>query len=204
MAIYRIPVKLEWQGSPGGPGVNVWHCRVGSLGDPSNDALIGQVDGPLAALDDYYRDQLGNFGHGVVITVGDGITEISNPEAPRGVEVTAPTMAATSTTGMPPLLAICISWKTSLARRAGRGRTFLGPVSTSPADTNDGTLLDAALVDIKNRAQQLVDLSTSANGWAFGVYGKSQPGDALSGKVLRDFTGVSVSDKWAYLSSRRD
>ncbi len=204
MAIYKIPVKIEWTGSPGSPGYNVWHARAGLATDPANDSGLTGAGGPVLALQDFYLDQLPNFGHGASITVGDGILDVSDPQAPRYVEFSPTTITSTTTTGLSPLLAIVYSWKTALARRSGMGRTFWGPLAVGMRDDNDGTPNSQAVVDMRVRAQALVDESRAMPGFALGVLGMAQPGNAASGRVLRDITGVSVSDRWSYLSSRRD
>lgn len=204
MAIYRIPVKLDWKGGTGQPGVNIWHVRIGLATDPANDSVLDQVDGPLARLDAFYRTRLPDFGHETVITVGDGVTEVSDPNQPRAVEVTPRTMASTVTDGLPPMLAFVFSWQTTLAARSGKGRTFWGPLTTGAANASDGTPNAAMIADLRTYGNALVADSEAANGWAFGVYGLAQPGNSLSGYVLRDFVGCKVNSKYAVLRSRRD
>ena len=204
MAVYKIPVRLTWTGASGSPGFNVWHARTGSTNDPGDDGILDGTGGPLDAIEDFYQACLGVMGYRVVINVGDGVTEITDPENPRFVEVSPRNMQAVTTNGVPSFLAICVSWRTSIARRSGMGRTFVGPIASAAQDSATGTPSDTELSTIRSAANALVAKSTSVGNWGIGVYGSSQPGNALAPKVLRDFTQSSVLDHWSYLSSRRD
>ena len=96
----------------------------------------------------------------------------------------------------PVLLSACVSWRTDVATRSGRGRSFLGPVSRRWLQT-DGTIHASLLSMITGAANELVDASLGTADWAVGVY---------SGKdsMIRDITGFRLRDRWAYMSSRRD
>jgi hypothetical protein len=94
------------------------------------------------------------------------------------------------------LLAVCISWRTSAASRSGRGRTFIGPLNKTAAEI-DGSPTAGVLSSLRNAADDLVAAVGNADGTGLGVYSVKQG-------VLRDFTGATVADRFAYLSSRRD
>ena len=96
----------------------------------------------------------------------------------------------------PPATALVVGWRTSSASRAGRGRTFLSPL-TAAAVEGDGTVSGTQLAAVRGAAQTLIDSSTTEGDGAFGVYSQSQ-------SLLRDFVSVRVQDKFAVLRSRRD
>jgi hypothetical protein len=94
------------------------------------------------------------------------------------------------------LLAVVISWRTTSASRSGRGRTFLGPMGIQSLQS-DGTPAAGLISAVRTAAQTLVDAQGNVDGTSLGVLSVKQG-------LLRDFTGSTVHDKWAYLSSRRD
>jgi hypothetical protein len=90
----------------------------------------------------------------------------------------------------------CVTWRTSLATRRGRGRTFLGPVGANAVDSGDGTLNTGILGVIRGAATALVSASDNALNGAVGVYSE------LDG-VVRDVVASTVTDQVAVLRSRR-
>lgn len=56
---------------------------------------------------------------------------------------------------LPPQLAVCVSWKTLLAGKSFRGRTYVGPLSKDNADAN-GKLTSVDLTVIQNAATALI------------------------------------------------
>lgn len=187
MTIFKIPVKLAYtQG--GSPGVNVWHARI------VNEET--DLENALDALAAFYNAVKVNMRNSTQITIGSGM--IRDPYGnPTYVDddVTVLTGGGSSAS-LSPLLAYCINWKTASASRSGRGRTFIGPLTIDNNEV-DGTPAAAPLNAVRTAATNLVATSQGIGGWSFGVYSQKQG-------ILRDFTGSSVADKFAYLSSRRD
>lgn len=189
--IVRIPVRLEHQSLPT-PAMNVWHCRTveglpGATGDVANC---------LDALEEMYRYLGGIMPNGTSVTMGEGM--IADPLGdPTYFPDDARTFSATTGPAgtASPILAIVASWRTTSASRSGRGRTFFGPIVTGMSDEN-GTPTAAALSAVKTATESLLSESQGPGGWALGVLSTKQG-------ILRDFTGVSVRDRFAFLSSRR-
>ena len=187
MATVRIPVTVTQAALPS-PAMNIWHCRAAG-----NEAAV------LNALEAFYSDISELYATGAVITFGDNMIR-----DPYGTPTYAPTDLRTVSAGggsgdadpAPVLLSACVSWRTAVATRSGRGRSFLGPVSRRWLQ-NDGTIHSALLSMVTNAANDLVDASLGTADWAVGVY---------SGKdsMIRDITGFRLRDRWAYMSSRRD
>lgn len=189
MPIYRVPVRLEFVGG-GGPGYNVFHVRTVSN---ARDELTSALD----ALEAFYTSLRPYYVSSTRIHIGEAM--IRDPlGSPEYVNDDSRVVSGTGAAGMEVhLLSIVCSWRTSSATKSGKGRTFLGPFGANVADNNDGTPTTAALNAIRAAAQQLVDSSTGLNDWAIGVLSQKQG-------LLRDITGVTVNDRWSYLSSRRD
>lgn len=212
MPTYRVPIELMWAGS-GSPGANVWHVRT--TAEFGADPL--QLQAAIDALRTFYRDiSVGDadtvyplIASGTLINIGTVVdvetSEIAEPDFDE--------IVASSNTGLAPApVALTVTWRTSIAARRGRGRTFIGPIGAL-AVQNDGSVGDQYVDNLRTVAGNLVNASTAANNWAVGVYGQVSAlvGDnvtpeqrRLAPKVLRDITGANVRDKWAVLRSRRD
>jgi hypothetical protein len=202
VSVYRVPIEIDWNG-PGAPGANVWHCRTDvSSGGLQDEQLQAAVD----TLHTFYTGLLGMFVDGAVFTLGQ-VVDVQTDEghAPDWTTITA----ANSDADAPPMLAICVSWKTTLVARRGSGRTFLGPLASGDLGA-DGTPSDTVLSGVGTQAQALINSSKGDNGYAIGVYGLESPfggvGPAPSDapRVLRDFISYRVRDQFAVLRSRRD
>jgi hypothetical protein len=194
MAIYRVPVQLSWQAS-GAPGTNTFHVRTA-------DVLQGNAELQLAldALEAFYTGLAGVFGFNATATLGEGIVDVSDPEEPRFQEMPNATVGLGASGGSPSPLAIAVGWQTALATRAGRGRTYLGPLATGVVMSDGVSLSSTQLTNIRAAAQGLVDASSTNDGWAVGVL--SNAGTPI--QVFRDFVGTTVKNKVAVLRSRRD
>jgi hypothetical protein len=202
VSVFRVPVEIDWNG-PGAPGANVWHCRTDvSSGGLQDEQLQGAVD----ALHSFYSDLLGIFVDGSVFTLGQVVDmQTDEGHAPDWTTITAGNSAADA----PPMLAVCVSWKTTLVARRGSGRTFLGPLASSVVGA-DGTPDDTVLAGIGTQAQNLINTSRGDNGYAIGIWGLESPyggvGPAPSDtpRVLRDIIAYRLRDQFAVLRSRRD
>lgn len=198
MAVFRIPVTLTWTGS-GSPGVNVFHLRTTeSSGTPGNSLIIEDGLDVLQTFITAVYNQVGAAG--LTWSMGESITDV----------VTQEDMSQAARTGTgggsgnlaPPALAVCVSWKTSLAARRGRGRTFIGPLTAGCMDST-GTPLNSDLTALRTAVSNFVTASNAIAGGSFAVYGQESPllPDA---KVARDITSGSIRDQFAVLRSRRD
>lgn len=192
MPIVRIPVELRNTALPSS-AYNIWHARV--------DGFTFQVDTPWDALHTFYTAITSMYAPDTTITFPESVVDVETREE-HGV--TAPA-DITTTLGSDELagVAATLVWKTSVAARRGRGRTFLGPLGSSVFSASTGLINTSVKTTLTNAAQALVDKSSAGNGWGLGVYGQQDAGVATP-KLLRDFVGFKVSDKYAHLSSRRD
>jgi hypothetical protein len=202
MGVYRANVNIAAPNMS--PAVNVWHLRTDS--DATNTAGHAMAQDAIDKLRAFYQGLVAQWWVGTTFKC-DGITDVSSDE---GVSLSWSTVTGTAPgTETPPVLAICVSWKTSIRARRGMGRTFLAPFNTGSIDT-DGTITASWLSAINTGLTTLRDASLLDNGWAFGVYGQqnAMPGAtsaerAAAPHVLRDFVGFSVKDKFAVMTSRR-
>lgn len=201
MGVYRVPIKIT---APGvGACNNTWHLRTTGLVDTDQT----NIDQAITALRAFYSATLLLLSPtGTTIEADAAI----NVEDATDKPVTWAKMTSAGGANVSPsFLAVVVNWKTSSRTRRGRGRTFVGPL-VSTIMQGDGTPLDQNVTAIGTAANTLVTASMVDNGWAFGVYGLVQP-TKVSGvpleddppRVLRDFLGYAINDRFGYLSSRR-
>lgn len=201
MAVYRVPFNVTFSGA-GGPGANVWHVRTLSDFSPVNTDLQGLVNN----IRTFYTSCASLYPNTATITLGT-VTEVgtSNESVPSFTAV-----VGTGGTGLAPqALALVVTWRTSVAARRGRGRTFLGPLASGAMQT-DGTVADALLGTARTAATALVTASTASGNGAISVYGLQNqatgdnPDYASLPHVARDITGSQIRDLFGVLRSRRD
>jgi len=193
MPLYRLSVKIDAP-ALGGDGANVWHIRTG--GGLNED---GAANTAIGWLEDFYNliapltPTTCSFSfEGTAVEIA-----VEEPTMLEGLD-TWTTSGTSANDYLPPANCIVVGWRTSLATRSGRGRTFLGPFANNVSDAT-GTPSSGALSTIRGAADALVSASTGADpeGVAVAVW---SPTDNLA----RDITGASVRDQFAVLRSRRD
>lgn len=206
MGVWRMNVYCDM---PGGAGrvVNSWHIRTGNLVTTESAAVNNAAAALRAfytALGALYPSTSGQaWKADFAVNVEDQSDVAIDPAKWPNVLCTGGALLA------PPHLSACISWKTGIRARRGRGRTFLGSFVTSTLE-DDGTIRPATITTINAAATALVNSSLTDNDWALGVWGlqdpapKDYPGDYNDlPHVIRDFTGYVLQDKWAVMRSRR-
>jgi len=203
MAIFRVPILLTFPGA-GSPGVNVWHIRTV---DPVLVTELSQANTLIGYLRTFYTYNVAHYPATTTITLGTVTEVITSREI-------VPTFASVTGVGVasaPQMLSLVITWKTSIASRRGRGRTFFGPLPTA-AMQNDGTPVAALVSLAQSSAATLISSSTAYGNGAIGVWGYENaklPGKAnvrnpADPKVFRDFVSYNVRDLFGVLRSRRD
>jgi len=201
MAVYRVPWTLNYAGG-GAPGVNVWHVRTVSVYSNGSADLLAMLN----AIHTFYTAIKSVYPTGTSIALGQVIQLDDQREIPE----TMPTVTGTGGTSLAPTgLAITVGWRTSLAARRGRGRTFIGPLQLAAVQT-DGTIDNNIRSLVQSAANSLASTSQGAANGAVGVYGLEEKAPAgtedysVLPRVLRDITGAVIHDKFAHLRSRRD
>lgn len=194
MTLVRLPVQISGPMLPD-PAMNIWHGRVGDAW-PTNKPGHNEL---VAYLSAFYNSIKGLYPSGCTITFEGEAQEIgtATPEVLSGLDTF--TIAATGASdSLPAANCLMVSWRTTLATRRGRGRTFIGPVVSSAAE-NNGTPEESNRSALQGAVDALVASSTgeSEHATALGVW---SPTDA----VLRDFTDGNVPNRFGVLRSRRD
>lgn len=198
MAVVRIPVRID-QASLPSPAFNIWHGRVDALASGAT-GTSAPLDDMLTTLHDFYLGVIGAMAGGTTITMPSSVVDVSDSYE---YGVTTPgNISGGGANTLESGLALTIGWKTSIAGRRGRGRTFLGPMGQGSQDVN-GHPTAGTITLVNTAIAALLSDSLSDNGWALGVWGQ-QTANVKNPKVLRDFTAAKVSTKYAHLRSRRD
>jgi hypothetical protein len=202
MAVWRYPVEVAFAGA-GAPGVNVFTIRAEDTADEAG------VTAAAAALRAFYIGVQSVLPTSTIIRFPN---EAVNRQSEEALQIAAPAqVVGAGGAGGPDVLQACIAWKTSLRARRGTGRTFIGPLAEGYVGP-EGAPTTAGADAIEFAAQDLVDVSTAANGWAIAIWGQvallkeaSPEQRAAAPKVARDITGYSFRRaKLAVLRSRRD
>lgn len=203
MAIFRVPVNITFPGA-GSPGVNVWHIRTA---DPVIATELQQANALIAYIRSFYTTIAAHYPSTTSLSLGTVTEEGTSREI-------APTMAAVTGSGTgsaPQLLSLVVTWRTTIASRRGRGRTFLGPHCTSDMQS-DGTPAPSLISDVSTASSALITSSQAYGNGAVGVWGysaaktpgKENPRNPADAREFRDFTGRAIRDLFGSLRSRRD
>jgi len=203
MAIFRVPILLTFPGA-GSPGVNVWHIRTV---DPVLVTELSQANTLIGYIRTFYNYNIAHYPSTTTITLGTVTEEISS----REIVPTMATVTGVGTGSAPQALSVVVTWRTTLASRRGRGRTFLGPHVTADIQS-DGTPSTTLITDVNTSAAALVTSSLAYGNGAIGVYGykdakpagKENPRNPADEKIFRDVVGKNVRDLFGVLRSRRD
>lgn len=203
MGIFRVPFPIVFPGA-GSPGVNVWHIQTNTA---SGGSELAEANVLVGYLHTFYDSIKSYYPTGTTITLGTVTEETTEREI---VPSFAP-VAGIGTSSAPQMLALVITWKSAIAARRGRGRTFVGPLSTASVQT-DGTPVDAVRSAIAAAANALVASSILRTSGAIGVWGyqnaktpgKANPRNPADAKIFRDYTGYATRDLFGVLRSRRD
>lgn len=151
-------------GSPGSPpDYNVMHV---------NDATgtLASAQAIVQSIADFYTAFKAYYGGGVHVTAG--ATVYQDPPGFNLLVGTAPVdVAGTDLSGYAaPQLAVVVSWRTILATRTGRGRTFLGPLGRA-AETTNGTPTPSMVTTMQTAATALIaNISAQAGSPRLVVY----------------------------------
>jgi hypothetical protein len=192
MGTYAFRVGISYSiGSK--QGTNTWHVRTPST----------PIPGPLSLSDiiKTFYTSLGIFFPSDMSFNYDGtLTEVGSETPALIGGITSWNVVGTATSGSygPAGVGLCVGWRSSLANKKGRGRTFLAPLALN-AFSPDGTLVDARITTVRASAAALVASSVADGNGAIVVW---SPSSGTTG-VARDVVSSKVNDRVAWLSSRR-
>lgn len=128
----------------GNLAVNVWHVAPSAAGWTGADTTV--VANEWIGYIKTFYDSCAAAGLWGGQTIGATVIEYEHNEVPKYVPATAQTATDTGTGAIQPLqLAAVVSWRTALAGRSFRGRTYLGPLKATAMSTGTlaGTFVNA-------------------------------------------------------------
>lgn len=176
----------------GGPGINVWHYRTATPGNPED----AEIPNAATILQAFYSDIASLFTTSSTLSLREQVIDVDSGEVYAAEPWSVVGTRAVGDGWVPPANAIVLNWRTSNVSRSGRGRSFFGPLSRNVLETN-GTPALFALTALATAANALIDDQQSVGNGAFGVYSPTQG-------VIRDFVSAYSRDQFAVLRSRRD
>lgn len=191
MGLFRTTVNLTFPGGSGG-GTNTWHLRT-----VSDDGTVSEISTLMALIEDFYAEVDTYLPTGYTAAWDGTALQIAVPDPVLLAGATPWSVAGGDTGGtLANGAMVCVTWRTPLATKSGRGRTFVGPVGFSTA-AGDGTLGGPIIAGFRAAAANLVTASSLASiAGAVVVWSETL-------QSARDITGSSVTDQYAFLSSRR-
>lgn len=189
MPIYRVPVNIAYNvGSK--RGVNTWHIRTTAAVVPPSTSTIDLIKNFYTAIRGMFPSSMSFTFDGILTEAGTATPTVVGALTPWTV-----TGNFVNNSYGAAGVGLCVGWRSSLATRRGRGRTFLAPLATGIYDT-DGTLVDTYVTTLRTAAAALCTGSLADGNGAVSVY---SPTD----NVARDIVSSKVNDQVAWLSSRR-
>lgn len=170
MPILAVTVTGSTGGSAGtGPFINVFHVSV-LTADVSTGNLI------ITRLKKFYDAIAVIYPSGSTRTVGSRIVEVAGAVPALVPSPPVNTVAGTGTAIAPPQICYVTSWRTLVATKHGRGRTYLGPLANSVLQT-DGRLFTTLVSTIQTAANTLIsDLNTDFVGNGLVIYNRATKG----------------------------
>lgn len=170
LAAYRYRIFVENAVQVSGKSLNVWNVGSDAVISDANIALIlGDLKTFYTALATYV---CGTF------SIGSRILEFAAAGGPpRIVAVAAVAQTNAVATPLPGQLALCLSWRTALAGKRYRGRTFLGPLNV--AVNASGAVVAGAITAVNNAAAVLVPAvkPRTTGAWGLVVHSAAVPTD---------------------------
>ena len=134
------------------------------------DQLPATMTAVLTQFKNFYDAVKAWFPNGQIFTIGAQVLDMETTP-PTVLAVPPQTVTGTDFSGYcPPQCAVVVSWKTILASRSGRGRSYIGPVGRA-GETTNGTPTPAFG---SSNSSEWSDLWTDAGARRQGAL---QPGD---------------------------
>lgn len=191
MGLFRATVRTAFPIGSGG-GTNTWHLRT-----ISDDGTTTEINGLMDLVEAFYVDVQQHFPTTTTWTWDGSVSQVGTTSPGllgTGTPWTVQGMVSGSVYSGAPSMA-CVTWRSALATRRGRGRTFLGPLAAVSVQA-DGTLATGAVDAFRLAASELVSASLTDTNGAIVVWSELD-------QVGRDIVGATVTDQVAVLRSRR-
>jgi len=178
--------------SLGGTGTNTWHARTDGVDDAGDATLQDLID----ALETFYSSVTAIVAGQTTFATDGTWIRVDGDEATiidkDGFSVTA----GTSQGPLPPANCLVAGWRTAVASRSGKGRTFIGPMGTSTLQDN-GSPTESTRDALAAAGEALIDSFDGIANGALAVW-------SVKDQVARDLVSVAVANEFAVLRSRRD
>mgnify|MGYP001054204639 CR=1 FL=1 len=119
------------------------------------DQLPATMTAVLTQFKNFYDAVKAWFPNGQIFTIGAQVLDMETTP-PTVLAVPPQTVTGTDFSGYcPPQCAVVVSWKTILASRSGRGRSYIGPVGRA-GETTNGTPTPAFATALQTAANGLI------------------------------------------------
>lgn len=151
--LYRVTINHQcWNGL----NVNVFHC------DSTTVAAGAFGAAAVTLFSAFYTDLESVFPSESVIGIGQIIDMSTTPVTYVPFDPT-PFSLSVSGSRADARQAATITWRSAVATRRGRGRTFVGPMNVSMIDDLTGLLSEAGVLAIDSAAAAVINSASVAN-----------------------------------------
>lgn len=164
-------------GSPGlrGSAVNVFHFQT--------DDTTVRCQAAVDAIRDWYSAMQAYYNNASSVSIGDRVVAFdpANPHLPGAVAATVPrVVAGTGGTGaLPAQVSLVASWRTGLSGKSFRGRTYLGPLISTPYDAGTGEYKPANITALQGFANTFVAAMNALTDTSYLLYSPTIGGTQL-------------------------
>ena len=167
MTAHYLQITATHDMGGGNTAVNVFKVHGTALGSWTGANTVTVANAAIARLKTFY-DWATGAGVATPWTIGATVLEYKGDPIPLYVQATPLVSNSFGTfVALPPQLAAVISWRTGEAGRRKRGRTYLGPLTTTAVT---GAALNGTFADqVTQRANTIVGTPVAA-GFAFCVH----------------------------------
>jgi hypothetical protein len=183
MAGTLFQVTAVGSGAPGltPPAVNTFYFDADT--NPSTPQVVVDL------LRDFYTSCAALFtsAHSIVIGSRVLLLSVGNPLPPviQGGIIQRTVTGTGGPNGTPPQVALVASWRTALAGRSFRGRSYLGPLSSGVLNTNGGSFTSGTTTLVTTAGGTLITGSITAS-MRIQVYSRTK-------NVASPIVGVTVN-----------
>lgn len=197
-----IRIKVNWTGLQGGNGYTNLHFEPIPESDPISQTIVDAAVTKVQAFLTSCKPYLPPYCFTGIDAQVTELDEVTGAIQAFWTATPAAAVAGTSVNGSHSAVSgLCINWSTGGVRnsRRVRGRTFIVPLGASGLDVN-GTIDNTALGNLRTAATTLAVDSANVR---LVVWVRPNPVIPIDGGAY-DVVSASISDKAAYLTSRRD
>jgi hypothetical protein len=172
-----IRITAHWNLGPGNNAVNTFHFSADGVGTFTGLDRVAESNRIIGHLKTMYNSWA-TGGLAGAWTIGDVVTEHDGTNPPTYIAATPQTSTVVAGSLAAYQLACVVSWRTALAGRSYRGRTYVGPLKTSAFAFPD--LASTTATQLASAANTMISNVNSVTGLVCCVWAPSANRDPIT------------------------